>query len=182
MPVAAAHAPRSRVSPCLAFRSPGESSGTETESQPAEAREQKNAWLRRGTQQKDPSRPPPGCGRRDKKYLSRVQETSKTPEWLPTRIHEDPQKRGAAITRGAPFSCAPGMARSAMIWRLEPASESEPGSDLEVKVLWRPLWWELLAEQQLRRREAWWEGSCKQTAGPTNRNCIRGERKVGEGA
>jgi hypothetical protein len=62
------------------------------------------------------------------------------------------------------------------------ASESEPGSDLEVKVLWEPWWWESLAEQQLRRREAWWEGSCRQTAGPTNRNCIQGEREVGEWA
>jgi hypothetical protein len=66
--------------------------------------------------------------------------------------------------------------------RWQPASESEPGSDLEVQVLWGPWWREPLAEQQPRHREVGWEGSWRQNPGPRNTNRIRGVRQVGERA
>lgn len=49
-------------------------------------------------------------------------------------------------------------------------------TDLGVQVPYRPLQGELLAGRQGRRREAWSEGSRRQSAGPTNRNRIRGVR------
>jgi hypothetical protein len=66
--------------------------------------------------------------------------------------------------------------------RCQPARETEPASDLEVRVLWRPWWRELLAEQQPRHREVAWEGSCRQSPGPRNTNRIGGGPTVGEGA
>jgi len=64
----------------------------------------------------------------------------------------------------------------------QPARETEPGSDLEVRVLWGPWWQEPLAEQQPRHCEMSWEGSCRQSPGPRNTNRIRGGRTAGEGA
>jgi len=53
---------------------------------------------------------------------------------------------------------------------------------LEVRVLWEPWWRESLAEQQPRRREARWEGSCRQIPGPRYTNRIGGGLTVGEEA
>ncbi len=39
-----------------------------------------------------------------------------------------------------------------------------------------------LSQRQLRRREAWWEGSRRQNLGLRNTNRLRGDRSVGEGA
>jgi hypothetical protein len=46
--------------------------------------------------------------------------------------------------------------------------------DLEVQVLCGPWSREPLAERQLRRRDASWEGNCRQTCGPMNKNRIGG--------
>mgnify|MGYP006987955341 CR=1 FL=1 len=53
---------------------------------------------------------------------------------------------------------------------------------MEVEVLWRPWWREPLAEQQPRRREAVWEGSCRQSPAPRDTDCIRCEHVMGERA
>lgn len=54
--------------------------------------------------------------------------------------------------------------------------------DLEVRVLWEPWLRVSLAERQLRRREASWEGSCRQSFGPRNTKRIRGGRSTDERA
>ena len=60
--------------------------------------------------------------------------------------------------------------------------EREPGSDLEVRVLWGSRWQEPLAEQQPFHREVSWEGSCRQSPGLRNTNRIRGVYEMGERA
>ena len=59
----------------------------------------------------------------------------------------------------------------------------KPAAKVSREVTWRckssgdPGDREPLAEQQLRRREAGWEGSCKQISGPRNTNCMSGRRQ-----
>ena len=91
--------------------------------------------------------------------------------------------RGAGGRKAARLpECAGHDAYAAQEGGVELVSESDPESDLGVRVPWRPWWQELLAEQQLRHREVSWEGSCRQSLGPRNTNRIRGVRLVGEGA
>ena len=91
------------------------------------------------------------------------------------------KKKSPAVLAGLFAWCARHGAQR-RVWRCQPRRETESGSDLEVKVLWGPWWREPLAEQQPRRCEAAWEGSCKQDPGPRNTNRIEGGPTVGEEA
>src|SRR3990172_11838185 len=69
------------------------------------------------------------------------------------------------------FSCAPGMARSAVTGAVNRGAKVKREVTRRCparEVLWGSRWQEPLAEQQPRHREVGWEGSCKQTPGPRN--------------
>src|SRR3990172_5484277 len=83
------------------------------------------------------------------------------------------------------FSCAPGMARSAVTGAVNRGAKVKREVTRRCparEVLWGSRWQEPLAEQQPRHREVGWEGSCKQTPGPRNTKRIGGVLEVGEGA
>ncbi|KRA65233.1 hypothetical protein ASD85_25040 [Rhizobium sp. Root651] len=73
--------------------------------------------------------------------------------------------------QGFPWCARHGAWCGSTVW-----PEWYPADALEVRPVCGPWGWEPLAEQQGRRREAGAEGSCKQSAGLTNRKRISGVR------